>query len=193
MNCLVIVAHPLKNSLCGHLASEAITCLQERGYKVTVTNLYEAKFDAALSTEERTSYYSASYDAGGVSSEISQLKAAEMLVLIFPTWWFGFPAVLKGWFDRVWAPGHAYDHASDLGAIKPRLENLRETYVVTTLGSPWWVDYFVMWRPVYRTLRIALLGTCARQSSFKMLSLYKSEKASPVRVERFVRKIKKLL
>jgi len=39
---------------------------------------------------------------------VERLLAAEGLVLVFPIWWFGFPAVLKGWFDRVWAPGFAY-------------------------------------------------------------------------------------
>lgn len=192
MNCLIVVAHPLKKSLCGRFANVAATCLEEKGNQVTVIDLYEAKFGAALTKEERASYYGVPYQTCDVATEIAQLKAAEMLVLVFPTWWFGFPAVLKGWFDRVWAPGHAYDHASDLGAIKPRLKNLKKTYVITTLGSPWWVDYFVMWRPVYRALRFALLGTCARQSRLKVLSLYKSEKVSVTRAESFAEKIKRL-
>ena len=80
-------------------------------------------------------------------------------MLLFPTWWFGFPAMLKGWFDRVWGPGIAYDHASDLGPIKPRLNNLKKVLVVTTLGSPWWVDRLVMWQPVKRVMKMALLDS----------------------------------
>lgn len=109
-------------------------------------------------------------------------------MLIFPTWWFGFSAILKGWFDRVWAPGYAYNHASDLGAITPCLDNLKEVNVITTLGSPWWVDRFIFWQPVKRVLKVALLGACAKGVKFKMLSFYKIENASAERVERFIKK-----
>ncbi|MGL5003077.1 MAG: NAD(P)H-dependent oxidoreductase, partial [Casimicrobium sp.] len=129
------------------------------------------------------------FDRCALENEIAQLQDAETLVLVFPTWWFGMPAILKGWFDRVWAPGVAYDHASDLGAIKPRLDNLRHTLAVTTLGSPWWVDYFVLRRPVRRQLKLALLGTCAPKSTFAMLSLYGSEKLSDRDVAKFRERI----
>ena len=125
-----------------------------------------------------------------LQAQLRQLQAAQSLVLVFPTWWFGFPAILKGWFDRVWAPGHAYQHAADLGAITPGLLQLQEVRVVTTLGSPWWVDLFVLRRPVRRVLKLALLGACTRGCSFRMLSFYRSEKADRARVDAFVRKIR---
>ncbi|UXI04558.1 NAD(P)H-dependent oxidoreductase [Photobacterium sp. TY1-4] len=190
MKCLVVRAHPLENSLCRYLSEQTITHLRDKGYAVTVKDLYQEAFDPVLTPQERQSYYQEQFDAQRLAEEINQLKSAESLVLIFPTWWFGFPAILKGWFDRVWAPGHAYHHASDLGAITPALENLREVKVITTLGSPWWVDRFVLWQPVKRVLKIALLGACAKQSRFQMLSLYQSEKASTDQVERFVEKIR---
>lgn len=94
---------------------------------------------------------------------------------MFPTWWFGFTAILKCWFDRVWAPGVAYDHASDLGSIQPRLLNLRRALAITSLGSPWWVGR-LLWQPVKCVLKTALLGTCAPASRFEMLSLHLAEK-----------------
>lgn len=93
-------------------------------------------FGAALTAAERASYYQPRYDAAAVRVEADRLLAAEGLVLCFPTWWFGFPAVLKGWFDRAWGPGIAYDRASDLGPIRPRLHGLRRVLAVTSLGSP---------------------------------------------------------
>jgi putative NADPH-quinone reductase len=113
--------------------------------------------------------------------------------LCFPTWWFSFPAILKGWFDRVWAPGIAYDHATDLGPIKPRLHKLKKVLVVTSLGSPWWVDWLVMRQPVKRVLKTAILGTCAPNCRFEMLSIYKSERLSDAQVRRFSMKIEKAL
>jgi putative NADPH-quinone reductase len=189
VNCLVVIAHPLENSLCKHLADRTISHLNKKGYKVTVKNLYEEGFNPILSKSERKSYYEDKFDNKQVRSDIEQLKYVESLILVFPTWWFGFPAILKGWFDRVWAPGHAYEHASDYGPIKQRLKNLKEMKVVTTLGSPWWVDTFILRKPVQKILKIALLGACTTNCKFKMLSLYNSEKLTTAKIEKFVSKI----
>lgn len=190
MKCLVVVAHPLKESLCQYLTAQTIEHLESKGYQITVLDLYERQFPPSLTIHERQSYYQSNFDDSLLEQEILQLKQAESLVLVFPTWWFGFPAILKGWFDRVWAPGYAYNHASDLGAITPCLNNLKEVKVITTLGSPWWVDKFVLWQPVKRVLKIALLGACTKSCKFEMLSFYNSENASTSRVESFVQKIK---
>ena len=188
MKCLVVVAHPLRDSLCHALAERAIGELRAAGHEVVVEDLC-AGFDPRLGAVERASYYAPQYDASAVRGEVDRLLAAQGLVLCFPTWWFGFPAVLKGWFDRVWAPGVAYDHASDLGPIRPRLGGLRRTLAVTTLGSPWWVDRLLLRRPVRRVLKTALLGTCAPACRFEMLSLYGAEKLVPAQVEAFGRRI----
>ncbi|ADW17563.1 NAD(P)H dehydrogenase (quinone) [Desulfobulbus propionicus DSM 2032] len=193
MKCLVVIAHPLPDSLCHCLARAAIQTLVDSGHDVISTDLYLDKFSPSLTESERRSYYSPSFHADSVKEEISQLLSAEAIILVFPTWWFGFPAILKGWFDRVWAPGVAYDHASDLGPIQPRLRNLQRMLAITTLGSPWWVDRLMLWQPVKRILRIALLGACARRCRFKMLSLYKAESLTNEEVERFSSRIKNVL
>lgn len=193
MQCLVVIAHPLHDSLCRALAQTAVDTLESAGHAVQVEDLYATAFAPALTKAERRSYYAPSFDAAEVQAQLQRLQVAEVLVLVFPTWWFGFPAILKGWFDRVWAPGHVYDHASDLGAIQPRLHALRHAVAITTLGSPWWVDRLVMWRPVRRILKTALLGTCAPRCSLNMLSLYRAEQVSQQRVRQFQARIVKAL
>lgn len=193
MNCLVVAAHPLPDSLCMTLTDRVVAQLKDAGHTVVLEDLCAAKFDPCLSAAERTSYYSPAYDAARVAEQVEQLLAAEAVVLLFPTWWFGFPAVLKGWFDRVWAPGIAYDHARDFGPIKSRLNNLERMLVVTTLGAPWWVDRLIMRQPVKKVLKIALLSTCAPGCKFEMLSLYKAENLPPARVDRFTLRIEKRL
>jgi len=193
VNCLLVIAHPLDNSLCHYLAKKAISQLISQGHQVVVKDLYQEGFNPVLTRNERASYYQNQFDHSELTRDIDQLQNAEILVLVFPTWWFSFPAILKGWFDRVWAPGYAYDHASDLGAITPKLDNLKEVKVITTLGSPWWVDKLVLWQPVRRILKIALLGACAKGIKFKMLSLYNSEKATKTSVKKFVQKINSIL
>jgi putative NADPH-quinone reductase len=193
MKCLVVIAHPVHDSLCRTLAQHAISTLTAHGHDVVVEDLYGAGFAPALTATERASYYAPAFDANATDTHIARLQAAEALVLVFPTWWFGFPAMLKGWFDRVWAPGVAYDHASDLGPIRPRLDKLRHAVAITSLGSPWWVDRFILRQPVKRVLKTALLGTCAPQCRFGMLSLYRAESLAPDQVQAFRARIGRTL
>ena len=193
MNCLVVSAHPLEDSLCAHLSAAACDTLAHAGHTIVMENLYQNRFEPALTATERTTYYNGPYDSRAVKEETERLLAADSLILVFPTWWFGFPAILKGWFDRVWAPGLAYDHAPDLGPIRPRLGHLKHVLAVTTLGAPWWVDCLVMQQQVRKTLKIALLKTCAPQCRFKMLSLYKSEACPAKKIDRFTRQISGIL
>lgn len=114
-SCLIVLAHPLGSSLNAALAGHVRTCAEARNWSVGFRDLYASGFQSALSAGERVSCYGGRFDAAGVAAEIAELDAAEVLILVCPTWWFGFPAVLKGWFDRVWAPGYAYDHSADHG------------------------------------------------------------------------------
>ena len=175
------------------MARTAIEALTAAGHEVQIEDLYAAGFSPALTADERRSYYGATFDAAAVHAQAERLQSAAALVLVFPTWWFGFPAILKGWFDRVWAPGVAYDHASDLGPIRPRLHNLRRALAITSLGAPWWVDRLVLRQPVRRVLKTALLGTCAPACKFEMLSLYQAERLAPAQLERFCGRIRRAL
>ena len=193
MKCLVVSAHPLKESLCRHLTQQTISKLQEQGHDIELEDLYSNAFQPELTVKERGSYYLDSFTPEGTTEEINRLIEAEALILLFPTWWFSFPAILKGWFDRIWGPGIAYDHADDLGAIKPRLLNLKRVMVITTLGSPWWVDRLIMRKPVKRVIKTALLGTCTKRCQLEFFSLYNSEKLSEEQVLKFSTKINKAL
>ncbi len=156
---------------------------------MVIEDLYQTRFEPTLTRAERTSYYSRGYDGSAVKEYTHRLLETEAVVLVFPTWWFGFPAILKGWFDRVWGPGIAYDHADDFGPIKPRLKNLKRFLAITTLGAPGWVDYLIMRRPLRRILKVAILNACAPHCIFEMLSLYKCENLKSEAVHNFNQKI----
>jgi len=193
MKCLIVTTHPLSNSLCKLLTDSVVSKLTEMGNEVVLEDLYADGFNPVLTKVERESYYKDQYDTSAISQYTRRLQEAEGLVLLFPTWWFSFPAMLKGWFDRVWGPGIAYDHASDLGAIKPCLDELRQVLVVTTLGAPWWVDRLLMRQPVKKVVKFALLGACAKKSRLTYLSLYNSEKLNIKGIEQFKGKINRAL
>ncbi len=189
MKCLVVVAHPVAASFVSTLAAAAIEAAQLNGHDVSVQDLYQDGFQPALTFIERQSHYSG-FNRSALTNEIEKLQEADVLILVFPTWWFGFPAILKGWFDRVWAPEVAFDHATDLGPIKPRLHKLKRTIAITTLGSPWWVDWLIMRRPVRRLLKTAILGTCAPKCQLDFMSFYKTEKLSADTVATAIARVK---
>lgn len=193
MRCLIVKAHPLADSLCSSISRRITDHLRSVGHEVTVEDLYVEKFEAAMTADERSSYYDGPYLTKSVQLQVDHLLFADAIVLVFPTWWFGFPAILKGWFDRVWGPGVAYDHASDYGPIQPRLNNLRRMLVVTSLGAPWWVDCIVLRQPLKRILNTAIIRTCAPNCRFQMLSLYKSESLTPIQVDKFWSRVKRTL
>ncbi|MCU7872980.1 MAG: NAD(P)H-dependent oxidoreductase [Candidatus Thiodiazotropha sp. (ex Lucinoma borealis)] len=193
MKCLVVTTHPLSDSLCKKLTHQVVNQLEGMGHEVVTEDLYGQAFNPALTVQERASYYRGSYEVSGVTEQVERLLEAEGLVLLFPTWWFGFPAMLKGWFDRVWGPGIAYDHASDFGPIKARLDRLRRVLVITTLGSPWWVDRLLLRQPQKRVLKLALLGTCAKRSKLTYLTLYKSEDLNQAQITKFSKSIEQAL
>jgi len=193
MRCLVVKAHPLSESLCSQITLRVIGELQSVGHEVTLEDLYEEDFEAAMTCAERASYYDGPYSTQAVETQVRRLLWAEAIVLVFPTWWFSFPAILKGWFDRVWGPGVAYDHSAGYGPIKARLHNLREMLVVTSLGAPRWVDWVIMRQPLKKTLKTAILSTCAPRCRLRMVSLYQSESLTPLQVNQFWSRIQRIL
>ena len=86
-------------------------------------------------------------DLAGVADHVARLKAADAIVLCFPTWWYGMPAILKGYFDRVWTNEVAFTLPPGGGAIRPALTNITKFWVVTTYGSPWWLMTLVLRHP----------------------------------------------
>jgi NAD(P)H dehydrogenase (quinone) len=193
MRCLVVKAHPLSESLCSLMTHRVVELLRAYRHEVTLEDLYAGGFDAAMTPAERASYYSEHYAEQSVAAHVERLLSAEAIALVFPTWWFGFPGILKGWFDRIWAPGVAYDHATGYGPVEPRLHQLREVAAITSLGAPWWVDRFIMRQPLKRVLKTAIVRTCAPKCRFQMVSIYKSEALTSVQIDEFWLRVRRAL
>ena len=177
--CLLVTAHPLPRSLTARLADRLEADARAAGWQVTRRDLY-AGFDPLLTSEERSGYYAT--PASTLVEEKRELTEAEVLILVFPTWWFGFPAVLKGWFDRVWTPGVAFDHSPGFGPMLPRLHGLQEVLAVTTMGAPAWINWLVMRQPVKRILRLAILKPCAPKARLTWRALHRAEAVSEARI-----------
>jgi NAD(P)H dehydrogenase (quinone) len=180
--CLLVFAHPLTDSLNARLAASVQAQAQAAGWEVTCRDLCAQGFDPRLTAEEREGYYAT--PAATLEADKQELAAAQVLILVFPTWWFGFPAILKGWFDRVWAPGLAYDHAPGFGPMLPRLTQLQEVLAVTTMGAPGWVDWLVLRQPLRRILRLSILKPCAPKARLTWRALYQAEVLAEPRIAR---------
>lgn len=179
MEIRLILAHPLPDSLNARLARHAQGHLQAMGHRVTLTDLYAEGFAPALTAAERARYYREPFE------DRAGLAGVEGLVLVFPTWWFGLPAILKGWLDRSLLPGVAYDHAPDGGPMVPRLPGLTRVMAVTTLGAPWWYDRLIARQPVRKALKWGVVRPIAPRARFAMTALHGAETATQARITRF--------
>jgi NAD(P)H dehydrogenase (quinone) len=123
MNILLVHAHPEPKSFSSALASRAREILTKAGHTVTVSDLYAMKFDPVsdrrnFSTTKDPDYYKQQQEetyatehqgfSPLLEAEIQKLEAADALIFNYPLWWFGQPAILKGWVDRVFAYARIY-------------------------------------------------------------------------------------
>jgi NAD(P)H dehydrogenase (quinone) len=192
MRLLLVLAHPSADSFTAAVAATARETLLARGHEVDWLDLYAEGFDPRLTVAERAGYYADPYDRSAVADPIARLTAAEGIVLVFPQWWFGFPAILKGYFDRVFAPGVAFDHGA-AGGIVPRLGNIRLFYALTTTGSPWWVVRLAMGDPVRRLLKRGLASMCAKGVKFRMLCLHDMDRIGADKRRAHLFRVRRLL
>lgn len=140
MRVLIVFAHPCRESYGAALLATARESLLRVGHEVEVIDLYAENFDPVLSTEDWAEYVSNTDRLiARVAPHVAALRRAEGLVFVYPTWMYGPPAILKGWMERVWLPGVAFEVASATKMrATGRLQNIRHFAVITTSGSPWW-------------------------------------------------------
>lgn len=122
-NILIVHAHPEPKSLTSALKDVAVEYLREQGHEVKVSDLYAMKWkavadeadftepndpDRLIYVAESKHAYAGGTQSADIAAEQEKLLWADAVLLSFPMWWFGMPAIMKGWFDRVFAYGFAY-------------------------------------------------------------------------------------
>ncbi|HYH21527.1 MAG TPA: NAD(P)H-dependent oxidoreductase [Azospirillum sp.] len=189
MRVQAILAHPLPDSFTAAVHRTAVTALRAAGHEVVETDLYAEEFEPALTAAERGLYYAADCDTSAVAPLVERLRWSEALVLSYPHWWFDMPAMLKGYFDRVWAPGVAFRHDRAGGRIEPLLTDLKHVTVLTSFGSPWWAAELYMRNPARRILKSGVLAACAPRAAFRYLALYDMDRATPPKRARHLARV----
>lgn len=193
MRILLVLAHPLEDSFAAAVAKVARETLAAGGHEVDLLDLYREGFDPSLSEAERRGYFDQPYDASDIDNIVTRLRAAEGLILVFPQWWFNFPAILKGFFDRAFAPGVAFTHDPAGGRIVPQLTNIRLFWALTTTGSPWWIVHFYMGNPVRRLLKRGIAAFCAKRLNFRMLALHDMDRVTDAGRKAHLERVRKAL
>lgn len=160
MRIQVIHGHPLPDSYNAALFRRIVETLQAQGHEVVATDLYAENFAPALTAAERRSYLAQPYDNSATARYAEILHGVEGIVFCFPHWWFSMPAIVKGYVDRVWGPGIAFEHDREGGRIKPLLHHIRLFGVVTSYGSPWWLVKFIAGDPGRKVLMRGMRPLC---------------------------------
>ena len=133
MKILVVHAHPVETSFNAALHRLIVERLKAAGHDVDDCDLYAEDFDPRMTRAERLFYHDTTHNQASVRGYVDRLKRAEGLVLCFPVWNYGYPAILKGFFDRVFLPGVSFELVD--GKVRPSLHNIRKAVAVTSYGG----------------------------------------------------------
>jgi NAD(P)H dehydrogenase (quinone) len=189
MRVLVLFAHPLADSFAAALHRAVVGALGEAGHEIDDCDLYAAGFDPVMTSPERRAHNTPNPDLSAVQHHVERLRAADAVVLCFPVWWYGMPAILKGYFDRVWVNGVAF-HLHAGGKMDPGLHRLKKLGVVCTYGAPWWLIKLVLRDPVRAVIHTGIRGLCTRHVKTRFFALYNIEAKSSADTARFLEKVR---
>ena len=189
MRILVVYCHPVPDSFCAALRDTVVEAVKAKGCEVRLIDLHAEGFDPVMPADERRSYNDRAPSDPALAAHIEHLRWAEGLLLVYPTWWYGLPAMLKGWFDRVWAKDVAFALGTD-GSITPLMTHITKLGVVTTCGaSRWWS--FVVGQPGRKTVLRGLRALCAWRCRTMFLAHYLMDTATAADRAAFLEEVRR--
>src|SRR5574340_1228085 len=134
MRILVIFAHPLETSFVSALHARVVDVLRAGGHIVDDLDLYAEKFDPVMSREGLLHYVDTKTNTREVESYVARLRATEALVLVYPVWYDGLPAIMQGYFQRVFLPGVSV-RIDEAGLFHPNLRHIKRMAAVCAYGE----------------------------------------------------------
>ncbi len=183
--------HPNPGSFSGALYAAAVHTLKARGHVLRLTDLYAENFAPILTREEREAYLpNPQLIASRVQTHVDALRWAEHLVFVFPIWFYGPPAMLKGWLERVWLPGVAFLPPPKKGQpALPGLRHIQRLTVITHGGSPWWWLKLIG-DPARRLFTRGLRALMAKNCKTTWLQLHDMNNVSRAECETFMARVR---
>ncbi|MHC5655849.1 NAD(P)H-dependent oxidoreductase [Stappia sp.] len=192
MRVLLIFCHPSSDSFGAALAATVRAALDEAGHEVRFTDLYRANFHPALGEAEWRRYENAELNRLGIEGHVEDIEWAQSLVFVYPTWWYGLPAMLKGYLDRVWVPHVTFTMPTETTSMRPRMQHIRKIAVVTTCGATWWLSKLVG-EPGRKTVLRGIRALCAPFCRTRYLAHYKMDSSTPESRKAYLEKVRRTM
>ncbi|MCF5663495.1 NAD(P)H-dependent oxidoreductase [Pseudomonas marginalis] len=152
---LLILGHPSSTSFCSALADTYTQSAKNAGHEVRVLRLGELVFDPVL----HNGYGDIQALEPDLLSAQSDILWATHLVFVFPIWWGGIPALMKGFLDRIFLPGFAFKYRAGK-AFPDKLLQGRTAHLLVTLDTPPWYYRWVYRMPGIHQMRATTLAFC---------------------------------
>ncbi|WP_102107063.1 NAD(P)H-dependent oxidoreductase [Oceaniglobus roseus] len=189
MRALVVYCHPKSDSFTAAVRDVVLEGLHAAGAEVRLTDLYARGFQPCLDAAEWTGYEDVTRNVRPVERDVADLQWCDTLVFVYPTWWYGLPAMLKGWLDRVMVPGIAFQMpCAEHATIRPGLTHITRMGVFTTCGASRWLTALVG-APGKRTLLRGLRMICARGCRTVFAAHYLMDSSTPESRARHLRRV----
>ena len=188
---LVVYCHPSPNSYVAALRDRVLVGLDAAGAETRLIDLYAEGFTPEFSASERAAHLDDGTDPA-ISEHAESLQWCNTLILVYPTWWAGQPAMLKGWFDRVFVNGVAWELPAGANRLRPHLDNLRRIVAVTTHGSPKYINA-LQGEGGKRTLTRALRPMGHRCCRTSWLAIYNIDRSNDDARVRFLDRTEKAI
>lgn len=173
---LVVYCHPCPTSLVAVARDRVVAGLEEAGAEFRVIDLYGEGFVPEFSAAERAAHLKPGADPS-IAHHAEALQWCTTLIVVYPTWWAGQPAMLKGWFDRVLVNGVAWELPDGANRLQPRLRNVTRIVAVATHGSPKYVNA-IEGEGGKRTLFRSVRAMCHPLCRTTWLALYDVDRCS---------------
>ncbi|MEM9551661.1 MAG: NAD(P)H-dependent oxidoreductase [Pseudomonadota bacterium] len=179
MRALVIFCHPKEDSFSAAVLGTVVEALDAAGAEHRVRDLYRSNFSPVLTAHELDTYMDEHSNSDPVAQDVADVRWADTLIFIYPTWWYGLPAMLKGWLDRVLLPGVAFIMPKGEGDnIRPGLTHVRRIGVFTTCGASWWLTT-VIGAPGKKMLTRGVRSICAKRCRTYFAAHYLMDSSTP--------------
>lgn len=189
---LVIHCHPDPASFAAGVRDQVLADLDHAGAETRCLDLYAVGFDPVLSRDDLACYADPAQNRARIADEAADLAWCNTLIFVYPTWWYGLPAMLKGWLDRVLVPGLAFHLPDDGGPIRPGLVGIERLGVFTSGGAGWLLTRLIG-APGRRTLMRGTRPLCAPRCRRGYAMHYRMDRSTPQSRARHLRRVRRVL
>ncbi|HXT08389.1 MAG TPA: NAD(P)H-dependent oxidoreductase [Roseiarcus sp.] len=189
MRVLVLFAHPVATSFGAAVHQTLVTTLAGRGHQIDDCDLNAEGFNPVMSQQDRLDYHNVKVNRARVAPYVERLLAADALAFSFPVWNMGFPAILKGFIDKVFIPGVSFN-LSDNGNYAPTLRNIKKLGVACTYGGAR-LHTFLAGDPCRRFVTRSLRVTCGLGATCDYVALHDMNHTRADKRQAFLREVER--